>query len=161
GRRRARVNRLFVCLLVAGCGARTDLGTHEILDASGVDVKNEGGHDVIVTDAGCAMDLDCDDGIACTIDQCDSNLGVCTHLANDKVCDDGIWCNGDEVCTTSGCATTTRDCADAVSCTVDTCDEAKKDCNHEPDDSLCPISHICDPVLGCQAHALAHDDSTL
>jgi hypothetical protein len=152
------VKKLFVALLVTGCGARTELGAPDI-DASVPDVA---GHDVIVTDAGCGTDLDCDDGIACTIDQCDSNLRVCTHLPNDKKCDDGIWCNGDEVCTTTtGCVQTARDCADAVSCTVDTCDEAKKTCDHKPDDSLCPISHVCDPVLGCQAHALAHDDQTL
>ncbi len=61
----------------------------------------------------------------------------------------------------AGCKTIPRNCADAVSCTVDTCDENKKSCEHAPDDSLCPISHVCDPVLGCQAHALAHDDTTL
>lgn len=150
---------VFVCVL--GCGARTELGAPETNDASALDVANEAGHDVIVTDAGCTTDLECDDHISCTFDQCDPKLRVCTHLPNDKLCDDGIWCNGDEVCTTAGCMQTARDCADAVSCTVDTCDEAKKQCDHTPDDSLCPISHICDPVLGCQAHALAHDDTTL
>ena len=143
-----------------GCGARTELGAPEAFDASVIDVASDVGHDVIVT-AGCVSDLDCDDGIACTADQCDPKLRVCTHLPNDELCDDGIWCDGDEVCTTGGCVQTARDCADAVSCSVDTCDEAKKQCDHTPDDSLCPISHVCDPVLGCQAHALAHDDATL
>ena len=155
------MKRLLLGVLVAGCGARTELGAPETIDASTIDVANEAGHDVIVTDAGCATDVECDDGISCTFDKCDPTLRVCTHLPNDKLCDDGIWCNGDEVCTTGGCVQTKRDCVDAVSCTVDTCDEAKKQCDHTPDDSLCPISHVCDPVLGCQAHALAHDDTTL
>ena len=148
--------------ILCACGARTELGAPEILDGSLSDVAHDvAGHDVIVTDAGCASDLECNDGISCTIDQCDANLRVCTHLPSDKLCDDGVWCNGDEVCTTGGCVQTARDCADAVSCTVDTCNESKRQCDHEPDDSLCPISHICDPLQGCQAHALAHDDSTL
>jgi len=161
----ARSKRLLVgsfVIVLCACGARTELGAPEVVDASVSDVAHDvTGHDVIVTDAGCGSDLDCNDGISCTIDQCDANLRVCTHLPSDKLCDDGVWCNGDEVCTTGGCVQTTRDCADAVSCTVDTCNESKRQCDHEPDDSLCPISHICDPLQGCQAHALAHDDSTL
>jgi hypothetical protein len=151
---------LIGCVLVA-CGARTELGAPETIDASVPDVANDVAHDVIVTDAGCTTDLECDDGISCTADACDPSLHMCTHLPSDKQCDDGIWCDGDEVCTASGCVNTPRDCADAVSCTVDSCDEGKQQCDHTPDDSLCPISHVCDPVLGCQAHALAHDDATL
>jgi hypothetical protein len=156
------VRYVALAVFALGCGARTEIGAPEIVDASTHDVANDVAvHDVIVTDAGCATDLDCDDGVACTLDQCDENLRVCTHLQNDKLCDDGIFCDGDEVCALSGCVQTARNCADAVSCTVDSCNETKKECDHTPDDSLCPISHICDPVLGCQAHALAHDDSTL
>jgi len=158
--RRASARASAVLVLVA-CGARTELGAPEFVDASVVDVANEGGHDVIVTDAGCATDFDCDDGVACTSDACDPSLHVCTHLPKDALCDDGIFCDGDEVCTATGCVQTARNCADSISCTVDTCDETKKQCDHTPDDSLCPISHVCDPVLGCQAHALAHDDATL
>jgi hypothetical protein len=57
--------------------------------------------------------------------------------------------------------TAPRACADAITCTVDTCDEVMDTCLHEPNDSLCPISHGCDLQLGCQARALAHDTSTL
>src|SRR6185503_14414623 len=117
---------------------------------------------VIVTDAGCATDAECNDSIACTLDRCDPQLHVCTHAPRDATCDDGIFCDGTETCDPSaGCVTTPRDCGDGVSCTVDACDEPSRSCTHVPDDSLCPISHVCDPQLGCQAHALAHDDATL
>lgn len=147
----------------AACGARTELGGRlEEADASvdgALDAPND---NVIVTDAGCKTDADCDDSIACTLDACDPKLHVCTHAPRDALCDDGVFCDGVEVCDPAvGCAEAPRDCADAVSCTVDACDEATKSCTHTPDDGLCPISHVCDPVLGCQAHALAHDDATL
>jgi hypothetical protein len=151
-------------LALTACGARTELGAPERFDASVPDVAHDVAQpeDVIVTDSGCASDAQCDDGIACTMDVCDPALRVCTHAPRSALCDDGVFCDGDEVCDPSaGCTTIPRDCADSVSCTVDTCDEQNKTCVHAPDDSLCPISHVCDPVLGCQAHALAHDDTTL
>jgi len=149
---------------LCGCGARTELGAPEVgePDAS-IDAAADAPNDVvIVTDAGCSTDAECDDSIACTLDACDPKLHVCTHAPRDAMCDDGVFCDGQEVCSpTAGCTTIPLDCSDGVSCTVDACDEAKKACTHTPDDALCPISHVCDPTLGCQAHALAQDDSTL
>jgi len=157
--------------ILAACGARTELGgSHPLGDASVdsamdafADAPGDAPSDaIVITDAGCKADAECDDGIACTIDACDGTLHVCTHAPRDALCDDGLFCDGDETCNPQvGCVTTPRNCADAVSCTVDTCDETNDECVHEPDDALCPISHICDPLLGCQAHALAHDSSTL
>lgn len=155
------MRRIAIALTFIACGARTELGAPEVdasLDASGDVVKDV----VVITDAGCSMDAECNDGFACTIDACDPTLHVCTHAPRDALCDDGLFCDGDETCDpNAGCVTMPRDCADGVSCTVDACDESKKACTHTPDDALCPISHICDPVLDCQAHALAHDDTTL
>jgi hypothetical protein len=54
-----------------------------------------------------------------------------------------------------------RDCGDGIDCTVDTCDEGAQSCNHMPNDMLCPVSHRCDAVSGCQARAFAIDDKTL
>ncbi len=155
---------LVLALALTGCGARTELGAPESFDASVPDVAHDAAHpeDVIVTDSGCTSDAQCDDGLACTVDACDPALRVCTHAPRSALCDDGVFCDGDEVCDPSaGCTTIPRNCADSVTCTVDTCDEQNQACVHAPDDSLCPISHVCDPVLGCQAHALAHDDTTL
>ncbi|HEY1956515.1 MAG TPA: hypothetical protein VGH28_12915 [Polyangiaceae bacterium] len=152
-----------ILVLLFGCGARTDVGGHRVeLDAS-IDAPHDAPNDVvIITDAGCTTDAECNDSIACTLDACDPALHVCTHAPRDAMCDDGIFCDGTETCDpTDGCLTAPLDCSDAVTCTVDACDEASKSCTHTPDDSLCPISHVCDPDLGCQAHALAHDDTTL
>jgi hypothetical protein len=89
-------------------------------------------------------------------------LHLCTHAPDSAKCNDGIFCNGDEACDVNfGCQKVPRACADAVQCTDDTCDEGAKQCVHTPNDMNCPISHTCDLVLGCQARALAHDQTTL
>jgi len=43
--------------------------------------------------------VDCDDGVGCTIDDCDEDNDVCVNTATDARCpDDLLWCNGDEYC---------------------------------------------------------------
>lgn len=163
-RRRA----LGLALLVA-CGSRTDLDVdRDVGDASrdaatdARDGARDAPGDVVVTDAGCASDADCQDSVACTLDRCDPTLHVCTRAPRDALCDDGLFCDGDERCDVAlGCVAGARGCADAIACTDDACDEGQRACTHAPDDGKCPISHACDPQLGCQARALAHDATTL
>lgn len=113
-------------------------------------------------DMGCKSDAVCDDGVPCTLDACDLASGACTHVPRDALCDDGLFCTGVEACDPiQGCVTTPLACADAVACTVDTCDEAKKACLHEPEDALCPVSHKCSAVDGCYALAYAHSQDAL
>jgi len=163
---------------LGGCGARTI--TSEDEGAPGDSAVVDSGIDTFVPfdstpppidtrpppidtrPTGCLSDLECNDSVACTDDHCDFTTGTCTHTPLDIRCDDGIWCNGDEKCdVTLGCQKTPRTCADSVACTADRCDEAGKKCVNTPDDKLCPISHGCDPTLGCQARAFAHSDTTL
>ena len=164
----------FAIVGVAACGSRTDLDVSvapavdaSIADVTVADAPADAPPDapadvVVVTDAGCAIDADCNDGIACSLDRCDPVLHVCTRAPQDALCDDGIYCNGAERCDVNvGCVAGVRDCKDAVACTVDACDEGQQACTHTPNDALCPISHTCDLVLGCQARALAHDSTTL
>ncbi|MGF1465525.1 MAG: hypothetical protein ACFCGT_05270, partial [Sandaracinaceae bacterium] len=40
----------------------------------------------------------CDDGIPCTVDDCDEEAARCTNLADDSLCDDGNSCTGFESC---------------------------------------------------------------
>jgi hypothetical protein len=54
---------------------------------------------------------------------------------------------------TAPTCTRDSDCNDAIDCTIDTC--VAERCDNEPDDSRCPVSHACEPGLGCEARAWA------
>ncbi len=99
---------------------------------------------------------DCDDGIPCTIDYYDYDLGECVHEPNDNICDDGVFCNGQEICDpTLGCVSGTPTVIDdGIECTIDLCDESLNVVLHIPDDSACDdgdpeTTDICDPESGC------------
>ncbi len=186
----ALVPLMFPLIVLAGCGARTDpdvaVGSGEhtsdtsdasVVETSAPETTGETGFDVIVPsdvaeDAPvdtvipfdtrpCLSDDDCDDHVACSLDTCDSG-GFCAHVSVSGRCDDGRFCNGEEQCDVfRGCLPGVRDCGDGVSCTHDSCDEKSRSCGHAPDDALCPVSHGCDPVLGCQARALAQTADSL
>jgi hypothetical protein len=61
---------------------------------------------------------DCDDGIACTDDSCDTLLDDCVNSANDANCpDDGLFCNGTEFCdAVDDCSSTGNPCALGEEC---------------------------------------------
>ncbi|MHC5108431.1 MAG: hypothetical protein ACYTHJ_00965 [Planctomycetota bacterium] len=47
----------------------------------------------------CLFDSECDDGVSCTIDDCDDVDQVCRFIPDNGACiDDGLICNGPEVC---------------------------------------------------------------
>ena len=72
------------------------------------------------------------------------------HL--DADCSDGLFCNGAEVCSAGACqAGAAVDCDDAVSCTVDACNEATDSCDYTPDDALCDNGLYCDGAETCDA----------
>ena len=104
-------------LVVAGC-SRTDpfdypqslgpvdAGVHE--SRPDVAPRDTGPRDVFVRDfgppdrgppdvtpdvpKGCTSDSQCDDGLACTVDHCDVDTGVCSHVPNDGLCPPGYAC---------------------------------------------------------------------
>lgn len=84
----------------------------------------------------CTVNLDCDDGNACTTNTCNPNTHRCEAVAT--------VCAAPDACTTSECDPTTGACVDAAI----VCDD------FEPctDDS-------CDPVLGCAAAPITCDDA--
>ncbi len=120
------------------------------------------GAEICAADAGClpGLPLDCDDGVDCTIDQCDEQAGGCTHLPDAARCDDDLSCNGAEICAAdAGCLPgLPLDCDDGVDCTEDRCDDAAG-CIHEPVDAdcadgvFCNGSEWCDVLAGCQSAA--------
>jgi len=168
---------ILLAALTLGCGARTSPNVEELepfqetsVDSATTDslapldseLPDTFVFDAPLTETGCNVAADCDDGVACTQDICDPDVGRCRHAPIDTRCDDGLFCTGDERCEPSvGCVTTPRSCADPVSCTVDTCSEAARSCVRTPDDKLCPVSHTCDQMSGCQARAIAHTDRDL
>jgi len=103
--------------------------------------------------------MDCDDGVACTVDTCNESTDSCVNGPFDAACDDGLFCNGVETChATLGCqAGTPVNCNDAVACTVDSCIESTDSCANLPNDNACNDNLFCNGVetchatLGCQA----------
>ncbi len=174
-----RASRIVLLLALIACGARTSLrggDVQEAEDSSVTDAREEEDAIDAPFDAAeepevdssppldtrqCAIDSDCDDGVACTTDKCDAT-GRCVSAPSDAFCRNLSYCDGVERCDPIlDCVSGTPPCADAVSCTRDTCIESTDSCEYIPDDTLCPLSYGCDPDLGCQARALAHDNRNL
>lgn len=104
---------------------------------------------------GCA----CDDGNACTIDDCDDS-GACTH--GDLVCNDQNGCTYDGCDPYYGCYYTPVNVSDGSVCTIDTCDPETGgaiftpiDCN---DRNTC-TEDGCDPITGC-THGAIHEGAS-
>ncbi len=99
----------------------------------------------------------CDDGRACTTDDCDPAIG-CGHLPlpNGTPCDDATVCNGTERCTDGFCrAGPPPDCDDGNGCTADACD-ALAGCTHAPavgapcdDGDACTVGDACTAAAVC------------
>lgn len=125
-------------------------------------------------------DIDCDDGIACTIDTCNDENDECIQQPDDALCDDGgpckdlIGCNidngcqytnhpDDEVCNIDPVIDETcqnglcvadcevnSDCNDNIGCTNDICSESGH-CINEPMDEVCDNGVFCDGAEYCSA----------
>jgi hypothetical protein len=96
----------------------------------------------------------CDDGIACTIDTCDTETQSCVHTPDNSLCPAGDFCEGAGVCDAeSGCAFAGNSCDDGIACTIDTCDTETQSCVHTPDNSLCPAGDFCEGAGVCDAES--------
>jgi hypothetical protein len=95
----------------------------------------------------------------CRNDSCTTKTACdFSNQQNGLSCDDGIYCNGPEACLSGVCDTSaSRNCADAVSCTVDACDEANGRCTHSAPPGCCLACDSGDP---CLADACAQGDCT-
>lgn len=141
-----------VCVLSPTLGTRTNLA----VTVSGCDDNNLCTTDTIDPVLGCInTPVVCDDGLACTVDSCNAALG-CLATPDDAFCADGLFCNGVETCNALlGCvAGVPVDCVDTITCTADSCNEALDQCDHVPDNLLCPdavacTTDTCDPIVGC------------
>ena len=113
--------------------------------------------------AGCqdGLEPNGEDGIPCTVDECNEALDDFDHTPDDSTCDDGLFCNGPEVCDIdTGCqAGDLPDLSDGIDCTADTCSEEMDTAVHNPNDGLCDDKNectvdSCDGVDDCQHQAL-------
>lgn len=147
-------------VLLAACGSpkvdrfvRFDAGA-DVLDAMTPISSPDGGD----PDLGgpCVDDGQCDDGVACTYDRCDTKLGRCRNTPDDSLCDDGVYCDGHERCVRKiGCQPgPVISCDDGVSCKIWRCDEKTRQClstlrdsdkDTDPDDH-CLANHDCDDL---------------
>lgn|GEM_PF-2161075 len=98
--------------------------------------------------------MDCDDGVACTVDVCEPG-GVCQSTADDSLCDDALDCTIERCDPETGCESTPSSalCDDGVACTRDVCDPIEG-CDFQPvsaacDDGVACTVDACDPDLGC------------
>ncbi len=77
---------------------------------------------------GCLAGSDpCDDGVGCTIDDCDEGADSCSNTADDASCDNGLFCDGAETCDP------VLDCQTGSDpCPGESCDEASDTCSSGP-----------------------------
>lgn len=82
--------------------------------------------------APCLDDEQCDDGVDCTNDACDDDVGRCRHVPDDGRCHDDVYCDGDEVCKPdTGCVEGAPvPCSDNDTCTIDRCVESTRSCEY-------------------------------
>ncbi len=90
---------------------------------------------------------------------CDTATSTTTwsNLADGSACDDGLFCNVNETCAAGTCGGgVARDCEEGIACTGDACNEATNQCDHTPNDALCPDDGVicngaefCNAATGC------------
>ncbi|MBW1810836.1 MAG: hypothetical protein JRJ87_21775, partial [Deltaproteobacteria bacterium] len=125
----------------------------------------------------CLGDGDCDDGVGCTDDSCNSGPGTCIYTPNNGNCpDDGDFCTGTEYCdAVNDCDSTgdpctaggqlcdglnnrcvdclvNGDCDDSVGCTDNICNPGPGTCVYSPNNGNCPDdSDFCNGTEYCDA----------
>ena len=88
----------------------------------------------------------CDDGDACTIDECEPGTEVCAVEHPPVSCDDFLLCTVDSCHPEDGCQYADIVCDDEDLCTVDTCNPFDGECAGTPID--CGPLGVCLPETG-------------
>ncbi len=109
----------------------------------------------------CTPDVGCQSGTdPCPGKSCHEPGDRCVDCFTDAECADDVFCNGTEFCSNGTCMSGTPvDCADNITCTLDSCNPTTDRCENLPndlacdDDAWCNGTEICTPDLGCQAGA--------
>jgi hypothetical protein len=157
---------LVLILLLSGCdlfgGEETvpvileDSGTPDTkigelptgADGAATPSDSTGGEDSVKPDTTrpplCISYTDCDDGVSCTVDSCDPDVG-CTNAPNNESCSDGVNCTVDICDPTLGCTNTPNGelCDDGLSCTINSCTPGAGGCINTPDHVFCDDLNPC------------------
>jgi hypothetical protein len=108
-------------------------------------------------ESGLSQELPVGEPNPCENDSCSTKTSCNFSLRPDgSPCDDASFCNGAETCRSGVCdQQIARDCADAIACTVDSCDDAAGQCTHVGPPGCCVACDVDDP---CLAAACAQGD---
>jgi hypothetical protein len=103
----------------------------------------------------CLDDGQCDDGVECTVDRCDTELERCRNVPDDRPCADSVYCDGVEVCDRRlGCREgEPLTCSDEFVCTIDACVEETRSCTHAVRDA----DGDGDPLWNCKGGTDCND----
>ena len=90
--------------------------------------------------------IDCNDGVACTVDSCNEGTDSCANLPDDGLCADGQFCNGAETCDAElGCQAGSDPCPGQI------CDEDGDQCLDCVGDGDCDDGEFCNGAETCEA----------
>jgi hypothetical protein len=121
-----------------GPGAGGSVGEAGSPGSAGFKLDVDAGSEVDPTLGGpCQDDGQCDDGVSCTHDACDEEIGRCRFSPDDGMCDNPRYCDGLERCDVrDGCVFGEPvACSDNNTCTIDVCLEATQSCRNDPRDA--------------------------
>jgi hypothetical protein len=130
-----RTDAQWGAITVLGLNGGTQYGFH--LKARNADlIATAFGPVSYATTGECGNSADCDDGVACTVDTCES--GSCANTPDDAFCDNDQFCDGEETCdAVADCQGGTYPCGDQG------CDESTDSCME------CVIDDDCDDYVFC------------
>ncbi|MFN2375181.1 MAG: hypothetical protein ABR538_01505 [Candidatus Binatia bacterium] len=96
------------------------------------------------TNADCAADANqCTDAVCLGIGEPGADTFGCAQVNRTGACDDGLFCTQNDTCNAGVCSGTSRNCADAVDCTADSCNETTNQCDNIPNNGLCNDGEAC------------------
>lgn len=130
-------------------------------DAIGTDATNTDGnstdtqdvvYDSIRPDRATPCPGGCNDGVDCTVDQCNEATGQCTHMPDNSRCTGTALCDPTQGCVIRGCSSDTE-CDDRNVCNGQERCQGGHCVGGTPmrcdDRQMCNGIEICDPTRGC------------
>ncbi len=104
----------------------------------------------------CLENDQCNDGVDCTFDACNLAIHRCQFTPDDSRCQNGVYCDGIERCDPLlGCRQGAPEaCNDQATCTIDSCVESTKTCEHKVRDA----DGDGNPDVHCRAGGDCDDD---